>query len=387
MNATRGEFIRRAHVLVVDDDDGVRGLLSAFLAPMGCKVTEVADGREACRLVEDGRYDAVLLDLNMPGMNGFDVLARIREFAPVEDLPVLMITGQDDAETHDEALRLRANDFLAKPIRQADVTARMGTILAMHWARLELKVRLAELHEAQEAKDLLINCVIHDLKGPLTSAKGFVELALDREPEGATSRQLRRAAFAIDRTIALAADAVAVARMEEEGLRPRLEIVDVAAIARERIETLAGMAEAREVTLGMASSGRSEAVGDAGLLSRILDNLATNALKHTPAGGRVTVEVATTATEVLLTVRDTGEGIPKEWLGRIFDKFAQVDLRRLGHATDTGLGLTFCKLATEVQGGTIRVTSEAGQGSAFTVALKSAPQAARADGAVLPGAA
>ncbi len=375
MRGEQAEFIRQARILVVDDDEACRNLLAAFLAPIGCAVTQAADGREALERLEDGSWDVVLLDLIMPGLSGFEVLARIRETRPQEVLPVILITGQDDADTRMEALALRANDFLAKPIHHAEVMARMGTILAMHWAREELEERLTELRNAQDLKDLLINCVIHDLKGPLTSAKGNIELALDRLPDGPAARQLRRAADAIDRTVGMAADAVAVARMEEEKLRPAATPFDAAALVRQRVDVLQGMAATREVALVGPEPGAEApaARGDEGLMARVLDNLIVNALKHTPAGGRVTVgaERGPEGT-VTFAVVDTGEGIPAAWLHRIFDKFSQVEMRRKGLGTDTGLGLTFCKLAVEAQGGRIEVDSEPGTGSTFRVSLPGA---------------
>src|SRR5688572_13475391 len=130
---TRAEFVRQARVLLVDDDEACRNLMAEILKPMGCVVGQAEGGRAALELLATGGWDLVVLDLNMPGISGFDTLARIRETHPVGTLPVLMSTGQDDMDTRLEALRLGANDFIAKPLHYAEVMARLGTMLAMHW--------------------------------------------------------------------------------------------------------------------------------------------------------------------------------------------------------------------------------------------------------------
>lgn len=95
----RAEFIRQARVLIIDDDDGCRELLAACLVPMGCAVAQADNGRDGMERFESGGWDVVLMDLNMPGMSGFEVLEKIRETHPMEKLPVIMITGQDDMDT------------------------------------------------------------------------------------------------------------------------------------------------------------------------------------------------------------------------------------------------------------------------------------------------
>jgi signal transduction histidine kinase len=113
------------------------------------------------------------------------------------------------------------------------------------------------------------------------------------------------------------------------------------------------------------------------LLERVVDNLATNALKHTPAGGRVTLRAVAGPEpgRVSVDVEDTGEGIPKAWHRRIFEKFSQVEMRKHGFRHDSGLGLAFCRLAVEGMGGRIELASEPGAGATFTVRLRASAAA------------
>jgi len=372
------EFARRPRVLVVDDDEGVRGLIDATLATMGCEVACEADGRLGLARLDQGVWDAVLLDVNLPGMHGFKVLEAIRERYPLEKLPVVMITGQDDPDTRFEALRLRANDFLTKPLHPAELLARTGTVLTMRLAQRELEERVEELGRMRESQELLVNYCIHDMRSPLSSARGFVELTLERDPDPASPvrRYLTKALTAIDMVVRMASDVIEVTKMEEGKLSPKLDDVALGDVIRARAELFEGLASSRRVRLEtVVEDGLPPVRADAHLLERILDNLTTNAIKHTPPGGRVTLRAARApdGASVVLAVEDTGEGIPKAWHARIFDKFSQVEARRHGFSHDTGLGLTFCRMAAEAQGARLWVESEEGSGSRFLLALVAAP--------------
>jgi len=141
--------------MVVDDDPASRKLLSSFLTPIGCMVRAFGSGEEAVRAVEMEKWDLILLDISMPGMDGFKVLERIRRDHPIEELPFVLVTGRDDGESYARGLALRANDFITKPVDRAEFLARIGTILSLRWARLELEDRLRELGESERKYRLL----------------------------------------------------------------------------------------------------------------------------------------------------------------------------------------------------------------------------------------
>jgi signal transduction histidine kinase len=272
----------------------------------------------------------------------------------------------------------------------------MGTVLTMRLAQQELEERVVELARMDELKDLLVNYCIPDMRGPLSSARGFVELALERsadaaaDPAAAVHRHLAKALGAIDMVVRMASDVIEVTKMEEGKFTPKLGDVDAAGIVRARAELFEGLASSRRVTLETVIEDDLPPVhADAHLLERILDNLTTNAIKHTPPGGAVTLRASRSpdGASVVLSVEDTGEGIPAAWLGRIFDKFTQVEARRLGFSHDTGLGLTFCRMASEAQGASLQVESEEGRGSRFLLAvpLAAGQPSARALEAVAAG--
>ena len=157
--------------------------------------------------------------------------------------------------------------------------------------------------------------------------------------------------------------------MEDGQLKLQYESFQLREIVEQNIAGLKILAEPDKKTLSMEiPDNLPELEADKGLLYRVLTNLMSNAVKHTYAEGQVTVTASVDANKQMVQVNvvDNGEGIPKEYQDKVFDKFTQVDTKKLGKKFDTGLGLTFCKLAVEAHGGKIWVDSKPDKGSTFS---------------------
>jgi PAS domain S-box-containing protein len=234
--------------------------------------------------------------------------------------------------------------------------------------------------QLEQLRDDLTHMIVHDLRTPLTSVlSGLQTLALT--PLDASQGELLAIAVSGGETLlGLINDLLDVAKMESGTLALDYGPVRPAELAAEALRQVALLAREKGVTLEDASDAGGEGEvpvrADREKLLRTLVNLLGNAIKFTPPGGKVTLhaetdggEVAGTACEARFSVTDTGEGIPEEALGRIFEKFGQVETRRSGRKMSTGLGLTFCRMAVEAHGGHIRVESEPGAGSTFSFTI------------------
>jgi signal transduction histidine kinase len=171
-----------------------------------------------------------------------------------------------------------------------------------------------------------------------------------------------------------------VAKLEEQKMPLRREPVELEALVREQTAELMSLSTRDGVRLETrVAPGLPALEADRNLVGRILGNLLSNAFKHTPAGGRIVVEVRAEGSDLVFSVSDTGEGIPEDLLPYIFDKFVAGDSDGHRRSTyDSGLGLTFCRLAVECHGGRIAVKSRPGEGTVVTVALPRHPIAAAA---------
>jgi NtrC-family two-component system sensor histidine kinase KinB len=213
--------------------------------------------------------------------------------------------------------------------------------------------------------------IVHDLRNPLTSVVANIDLigkaAQNPNFASASPRFLANAKAATQRMMGLIDDLLNVGKFEAGELRPVLAPVYLPSLLTERAEAYQPQAEKENKTIRVSASADLPTVmADAGLLSRVVDNLLGNALKYTDGGGQIELGAQLDGRAVRVRVCDNGDGIPLEYQQRIFDKFIQVtDTRGAPLRKGTGLGLAFCRLAVEAHGGRIWVESAPGRGSTF----------------------
>jgi len=386
-------------ILVVDDDPRNVRLMESILRASGYPVIKAFDGQEALERIASERPDLVLLDVMMPRMNGFEVCKRVRDQYETRLLPVIMVTALNALEEKVQALETGADDFLSKPINKTELLAKLRSMLrvkSLHdeveRTRLELEAKNRDLLRLEEFKENLTQMVVHDLKNPLAGIMGNLQLLQMQGPrqDAAHLREiLGRTEESAKQLMGMILNILDAARLEEGKMVLRMQKVSAARLVESCLRQVEGLAARAEVTLAPAiQDAPPDLNADPEILSRVLANLVNNALKHTPPGGRVDVGASAEGVGVRFWIRDSGEGIPGDLLPRIFDKFVSGSPNRgeMHRIYDTGLGLTFCKMAVEAHGGTMRVESEPGRGSTFSFSLPAVPAvesalAPRPDGA------
>jgi len=267
-----------------------------------------------------------------------------------------------------------------------------GVLLAVNWLAVaipalltaficgslaqRIKMRNQELSASERSRKEMVESLVHDLRNPLTVLLGTLELinmvlgqTLDDEQRGLID-SARRSGHSL---LVMIGDMLDVAKLEEGQLTLKPQLLDTAALLREAMEQFRVYAELAGMSLEFKVNGPLPRVeADPQLIQRVIANLVSNAIRHTPAGGRITLSTSVSRDKsfgsVAVSVSDTGEGIPLDQQARIFERFGQVEqdgFERRG----TGLGLTFCKMAVEAHHGRIWVESTPGKGSTFTFLL------------------
>lgn len=362
-----------ARVLIVDDNAENRALAEATLEDDGYEVLLVSDGTAGIAAFERDRPDCILLDVQMPGLDGVTACERIRALPGGRDVAIVFVTAQRDITTFDRALAAGGDDFITKPFRPSDLVVRVQTALRIR--RLagerselyaEVKRQRDDLQRLQLHKDQLASFLVHDLKNPVNSIQLQAERLL-RDP--AASDRSRSAGTAIQSEaralMRMILDLLDVSRADEGRLaiaRVRFPLGDeVAAV----VDELTLTAAASEVTLEHAAA--IEVAADRDLLHRVLVNLVENAIRHAPEGSTVRITAAPAAAGgVELRVIDRGPGVPEPQRASVFDRFHST-----GGSRNRGLGLAFCKLVVEAHGGEIWI-EDAAPGAAFCVRLPDA---------------
>jgi signal transduction histidine kinase len=245
--------------------------------------------------------------------------------------------------------------------------------LGFVWMNVVRRHHLALL-DLQRQKDLLSGMLIHDLRNPLAATLGSIDLLRTHAGElGPLAREdVTRADRSARRVRDLLNTLLDIMRMEEGVLAVHATPRDLGGFVRVKADEFRPLAEAALLTLReVVPAAPLEVRVDPELLGRVLDNLITNAVKHTPSGGTIEIALAGDRERGLatLTVSDTGEGIQPEAMSLLFQKFAPINGKEPKRPHDVGLGLVFCRMAIELHGGTIEAQSELGRGTTFRIAL------------------
>jgi signal transduction histidine kinase len=236
----------------------------------------------------------------------------------------------------------------------------------------ELGVRAEQLRAADNARRQLLADMCHELSTPLTAIRGYVEtLLMDGVPFDAGTRArylgiIEQETHRLQRRIS---DLLDLARLEAGGGILTIQPVSVARLFHDVLTTYGSECDRKQITLTtIAEPGADVVLGDRDRLEQVLQNLVANAIRHTPADGRIALHAAATRGSVHISVTDSGEGIPAEYLARVFDRFYKVSSTRGDSSPGSGLGLSIAKAITERHGGTIAVTSRPGE-TVFEVTL------------------
>jgi two-component system sensor histidine kinase/response regulator len=376
-------------VLVVDDIEANRDVLSRRLREQGYTVTAVKDGKLALARLREDAFDLVLLDIMMPEMDGYEVLRILKADEALRHIPVIMISALGEQDSAVRCIEMGAEDYLSKPFNPVLLKARIGACLEkkrLHDREAHLYAQLQEsyqrLQQLEKRRDDLTHMIVHDLRTPLNAMMmGIQELEFAGELNEGQQEMMEITRRGGQTLVAIINDLLDISQMESGALRLERREVMATDLIDDAMKQVTALATAKSVTLVLnPDPDLPGLIGDEAKLIRILVNLLSNAIKFTPASGTVTVAARLDhdGPSLQFSISDTGEGIPAEAFGRIFEKFGQVESRHGGRSMSTGLGLTFCKLAVEAHGGQIGVESIPGQGSTFrfTLPLPQAPQAA-----------
>lgn len=362
-------------ILVVDDIPANRALVEAALEDAGYPVCAASSGPEALEHFERERPACVLLDIRMPGMDGFEVARRMQALPGGAEVPIVFVTALRDVDAFDQAMQAGGFDFLTKPVRPTELLTRVRAALALKKASAE-RAELSELLRQQRdqlMRAVLVNermaaFLVHDMKNPVAGMQLAAEL-IQRDHEAPARVQeiaalIRAQASELNRMILGLLD---LSKADEGRLLLSKSPVELGPIVRDVTEAIALRAETRQVEL-VTSVEVERVVVDVNLFRRVLENLLDNALRHAPARSKIRIEARTDDARTLeLSVADGGKGVPEEQRARIFERFVQADPaegEKVGSRSGRGLGLAFCKLVVEAHGGEIGV-GDAAPGAVF----------------------
>ena len=370
-----------ANVLLVDDQQANLLALHSVLAPLGHRLVQARSGEEALKalLLED--FAVVLLDVMMPGLDGFETARLIRQRPKTQHTPIIFITAAaDQRDFVERAYELGAVDYIAKPFIAQVLRAKVAAFVSLT-VQQELLRRAADRAAADRearavaeaearSRDELIAVVSHELRSPLNAILGWAEMLKSQRLSPA---QQQRAVDTIVRSARAQAqlieDLLDMSRIRAGKLRVEKRPMQLAHTVNAAVEMIRPVAQAKNVTV-TTELAYGHVEGDAQRLQQVALNLINNALKFTPSGGRVDVKLARIDGAWELRVRDTGAGIEPEFLPRMFEWFTQSRAGADPRHGGLGLGLAIVKHIVAAHGGEVGVESAGvGHGATFIVRL------------------
>jgi signal transduction histidine kinase len=379
-----------AKVLVVDDEPRNLEVVSQFLEREGFRVATAEDGETALARVASDAPDVILLDVLMPGLEGFEVCRRLKADPSTVFIPVIILTALRGTQERIKGAAAGADDFLSKPFDHVELITRVKSLVRVkrlhdqiqaYNRELEARVaeRTAELKRAyEELKELdrlksdFIANVSHELRTPLLHVKGAIGLLADGTMGELTPDQMQGlnvAQNAAEQLGRIVEDIIDFGQVYEEQ-RLTFEPVPVAEACHGAARAIARAASRRSITVEMSIAPDLPPVrADQQALTRILWHLLDNAVKFSPAKSAVQLAAERRPTGVRIAVRDQGPGIPPDQLDRIFQVLYQVDGSTTRKAGGLGLGLALVKRLVEAHGSRVEVESEPGKGSTFSFVL------------------
>ena len=358
----------KATILVVDDEESMRDSCYQVLTKNGNRVETAKDGDSGLQKIREVKPDLVLVDLKMPGLSGMELLEKIEDIDP--NIVSVVITGYATIESAVEAMKRNAYDFLPKPFTPDQL--RIVTSRGLERRRLTLESARLQ-REKEIMRENFVTLASHQLRSPLASAKQYLAVILAGFAGDVADKQkqmMEKASEYIDGLLQLINDWLDMSRIEAGKLVAEFEPVAIDTILSESVELMKPLAEAKDVTLETyLRDDRATVQGNRETLKQAFTNLLSNAINYNKEGGTVTVSTTEQDNCLVVEVADTGVGISQENLSFIFDQFFRVKAKETRGITGSGLGLPIVKRIIEAHNGSIKVVSELGEGTTFSIFL------------------
>lgn len=372
-------------ILIVDDHAPNRLVLNDLIISIGHIPILSENGKSALLQIKEEPPDLVLLDILMPEMDGYEVLAKIKNDENLRNIPVIMITAVDDIKSSVSCISKGADDYLTKPFNPVLLKARIGACLEKKLSHdreqqlhLQLETNYIALQKAEQARNALVRMIVHDLRHPLTSIQGFAQILRLRvdnkkfnEKEFVTG--LKTICNSTEEMTMLIKGILDVSRFEEGEMPVKMVEFDSLQILQKICNQFDLRAKEANKNISLLSTTETAKVhADTKLFSRIIQNLIANALNPFINSKNVNISIKKEKFNTVFTVQNDGTEIQDEYIEKIFEKYFQIEVGKDRKKYGTGLGLAFCKMATEAMDGKIWVESNKKNGTSFKLSLKHA---------------
>ena len=373
----------RARILIVDDLPEKLLVYSSLLADIDAEIVQARSGTEGLKRVLEGSFAVILLDVNMPDIDGLETATLIRGHRNGRNTPIIFITSYADEMQTARGYALGAVDYIQSPVIASVLRTKVKVFVDLYEAHAALAVanedlesrvreRTSELEHLSRLKDEFLATMSHELRTPLNAIFGWVTLLRTRRLDTATQERaletIERNARAQKRLIE---DLLDVSRIVTGKVALEMTTVNLRRVVQAALETMQPAAQAKGIKIvPLMDTSTGTVRGDFARMQQVVCNLLSNAIKFTPTGGQVEVCLAQRNDEAEISVTDSGQGIKSEFLPLVFDRFRQEDGSISRRHGGLGLGLAIVRHLVELHAGSVEAHSAGeGKGARFVVRL------------------
>lgn len=360
-------------LLVVDDVQTNVLLLKALLSKEGYTILTAANGQQALEVVGRAKPDLILLDVMMPGMDGFEVAVHLKESEEFKEIPIIFLTALDDAESVVKGFRLGASDFVSKPFRKEELMVRIKHQLSLVEARRIITSQTEELRKTIAGRDKLYSVIAHDLRSPMASMKMLLNtilMSVDRsriDPD--IYDMLEMSNRTSEELFGLLDNLLKWTKSQLGKLEAVKNELNLTELAEGVVEVMKPVAEAKHITLSFVGDEICLVKVDIEMIKSVIRNFISNAIKFSDEQTEIKVMVREEEEQVVVSVEDHGRGIKQEAQGKLLNEATHFTTFGTNSEEGSGLGLLLCRDFIYVNGGKFWFTSEEGVGSVFSFSV------------------
>jgi CheY-like chemotaxis protein len=366
----------KINVLLVDDSYFMRKMLTNILSPKKFNILEAVNGQEGLEVLSETEIHLVILDYEMPIMDGIQFIEKIKQNIDYLDLPIIMLSGNDDKNIVARALKNGASDFLKKPFATEELLLKCDlhvknylNIKIIKHKDKELIKSLEKTKEAEQHKSIFLANMSHEIRTPLNAIMGFVDLLAEDEVNNVKKNYLSTIQKSGNMLLNLINDVLDFSKIDNGKLDINKEIFVLDELIDLLINLYSPMIERKGLVLHRSIDKNIVKYINSDFLriKQVLTNLISNAIKFTPSGGSITIDITLSHNKeaVLFNIIDTGIGIAHKNHQKIFELFSQAEKTTTENFGGTGLGLSISSQLVSLLGGTIGIKSELSKGSCF----------------------
>ena len=360
-------------ILIIDDKPENLYSLETMLATEGRIIVKALSGQEALKLAFEEDFSLILLDVQMPEMDGFEVAQMLKSTRRTRKIPIVFVTAISKEKKYIlQGFEDGAIDYLFKPLDVEVTRAKVDTLLQFFHQQQELEIMNNSLATLNEQKNYFLGMASHDLRNPIGNIITLAQF-VDSDAENLSDEQRSFLAAIIDSgqyMLKLLNDLLDISKIESGKMELQLKDIDLAQLVHTIISDNTFTAQKKNITLQYSIPENLPAVSaDAGQMRQAMNNLVSNAIKFSMPGTMVEIIIENKDEMIVISIQDHGQGIPSAEIDKLFKPFQKTSVTATAGEKSTGLGLTITKKVIEAHKGSIWVTSEVGKGSIFSFSL------------------